>query len=388
MSASKSPKLDNSTRKRKRRSSFSENSENGCVLKKMRQLAPSEPAVYFDSDETQRQTEDFEPISLEDAENGKAEHTYFHFPATRPIRVYADGIFDLFHFGHARALMQAKKCFPTAVYLMVGVCDDELTHTNKGFTVMTEEERYQSLLHSRYVDEVIRGCMIMNQLIMTRSDDVDDDDGVQMMIVMIDFIAHDAIPYKSAGAEDVYKEIKEMGKFVATQRTEGISTSDIIARVVKDYDVYIRRNLARGYTAKELNVGFMKVRNYTVCKMIHEKEVLVRNKVDEIKGKINNKSQEFLEKWEEKSRELIGRFIDIFGRDGHLDRLFEKGRDKIWGAREKIRGAGRRIQRALSPNPYDDPDYYDAPSPSVSPDSSPKRPRLSLEPEISSDEED
>lgn len=75
----------------------------------------------------------------------------------------------------------------------------------------------------------------------------------------IDFVAHDDAPYGSSGTDDIYKDIKAAGKFVATQRTKDISTSDIIARLVKNYDTYVRRNLARGYSAKDLNVGFINV---------------------------------------------------------------------------------------------------------------------------------
>lgn len=50
-----------------------------------------------------------------------------------------------------------------------------------------------------------------------------------------------------------------MGRFIVTQPTANISTSEIIAKVTRNYDVYVRRNLLRGYSMKDLNVGFVKV---------------------------------------------------------------------------------------------------------------------------------
>jgi len=56
----------------------------------------------------------------------------------------------------------------------------------------------------------------------------------------------------------VYGHLKTAGKFLATQRTEGISTSDLVMRLIKDYDEYVLRNLSRGYTRQDLNLSLIR----------------------------------------------------------------------------------------------------------------------------------
>lgn len=227
--------------------------------------------------------------------------------APRRIRVYADGIYDLFHQGHARQLMQAKNVFRN-VYLIVGVCSDELTHSRKGRTVMNDDERYEAVRHCRYVDEIVRDAPW----------ELDDE---FLEKHKIDFVAHDEIPYSSDDCNDVYANIKARGMFVATERTEGVSTSDIVARIVKDYDMYVRRNLARGYTAKELNVSFLS-----------EKKFRFQNKMDELKDKVKKGKGDIISKWEEKSTDIIRTFLLMFGKDSRISNFLSDSRKKLTSA--------------------------------------------------------
>lgn len=188
-------------------------------------------------------------------------------PKDRPVRVYADGVFDLFHMGHMKQLEQAKKSLPN-VEMVVGVPNDKLTHKYKGLTVLSDEQRYESLRHCRWVDEVIPNApWEVNQEFLDEHH--------------IDYVAHDDAPYAGPnGQDDVYKFVKERGQFMVTQRTDGISTSDIITKIVKDYDLYLMRNFKRGVSRKELNVSWIKKNELDIKRHVNEFRESWRNNVE------------------------------------------------------------------------------------------------------------
>uniref|UniRef100_A0A3Q3DEH4 choline-phosphate cytidylyltransferase n=2 Tax=Hippocampus comes TaxID=109280 RepID=A0A3Q3DEH4_HIPCM len=291
-----------------------------------------EPAPFAD-ELVPANTQPYQRVCMEEAKRGT--------PPERPVRVYADGIFDVFHSGHARALMQAKCLFPNT-HLWGRFCSDDLTHKFKGFTVMNEDERYDAIRHCRYVDEVVRNApWTLTPEFLAKH--------------RIDFVAHDDIPYSSAGSDDVYKHIKEAGMFAPTQRTEGISTSDIITRIVRDYDVYVRRNLQRGYTAKELNVSFINEKKYHLQERVDKVKRKVRDveeKSKEFVLKVEEKSIDLIQKWEEKSREFIGNFLQMFGPEGALKHMLKEGKGRMLQAispRQSPSSSPTREERSPSP---------------------------------------
>ncbi|EPS67475.1 hypothetical protein M569_07300, partial [Genlisea aurea] len=234
-------------------------------------------------------------------------------------------------------------------YLLVGCCNDEITYKFKGKTVMTDQERYESLRHCKWVDEVITDApWVITQEFLDKH--------------RIDYVAHDALPYADAtgAGKDVYEFVKAAGKFKETKRTEGISTSDIIMRIVKDYNQYVMRNLDRGYSRKELNVSYVKAR-------ISEKRLRVNMRLKKLQERVKEQQEKVGEKlqtvaktarvhrntWVENADRWVAGFLEMFEEGCH--KMGTAIRDRI---QEHLRGQQSRERLESGDQSEDDEEYY------------------------------
>jgi len=134
----------------------------------------------------------------------------------KPIRIWTDGCFDMMHYGHANALRQAKQL---GDYLIVGVHSDAEISKNKGPPVMSEEERYKAVESCKWVDEVVRGAPYITSLEMLDK-------------YNCDFCVHGDDIVTSSDGIDTYHEVKSVGRFKTVPRTRGVSTTDLVGRML------------------------------------------------------------------------------------------------------------------------------------------------------------
>ncbi|UVC54733.1 CTP:phosphorylcholine cytidylyltransferase [Theileria orientalis] len=184
----------------------------------------------------------------------------------------------MLHLGQMRQLEQAKKMFKN-VHLIAGVTEDDETRRYKSHIVNTMEERVEMLRHVKWVDEIIAPC----PWVITRSFFEKNN---------LDFVAHDDIPYtavqtvsdkgaypgglsningrKKMESEDIYKWLKDEGKFKATHRTEGISTTECVVKILQNYEDFIDKFLKNGMKPSELNIDLTKATSIIIKKNINK----------------------------------------------------------------------------------------------------------------------
>nr|CCC54014.1 putative ethanolamine-phosphate cytidylyltransferase [Trypanosoma vivax Y486] len=139
-------------------------------------------------------------------------------PPKRPgtTRIWVDGCFDMLHFGHANALRQARSLGDE---LFVGCHTDGEITRYKGPPIMREEERYEALRACKWVDFVVEGYPYV-----TRLED--------MRRFEVDYVVHGDDITVDLGGRNSYQTIIDAGMFKVVKRTECISTTDLVGRML------------------------------------------------------------------------------------------------------------------------------------------------------------
>lgn len=120
------------------------------------------------------------------------------------------------HFGHANSLRQAKLM---GDHLIVGVHSDADIIKHKGPPVMNEQERYKMVRAIKWVDEVVEGAPYVTHL------ETLDEHGC-------DFCVHGNDITLDSDGQDCYRIVKEAKRFKECQRTAGVSTTNIVGRML------------------------------------------------------------------------------------------------------------------------------------------------------------
>ncbi|CAL9737849.1 ethanolamine-phosphate cytidylyltransferase [Monosporozyma servazzii] len=136
-------------------------------------------------------------------------------------KVWVDGCFDFMHHGHCGALLQARRTAPnpSKSQLLVGIHTDEQITINKGPPVMHTLERYSHSEGLRWCTKVVEDAPYVTHPAWL------DRYGCK-------YVVHGDDITTDANGDDCYQEMKDLGRFKVVKRTYGVSTTDIIQRIL------------------------------------------------------------------------------------------------------------------------------------------------------------
>uniref|UniRef100_A0AAY4EF18 ethanolamine-phosphate cytidylyltransferase n=1 Tax=Denticeps clupeoides TaxID=299321 RepID=A0AAY4EF18_9TELE len=134
----------------------------------------------------------------------------------RVVRVWCDGCYDMVHYGHSNQLRQAKAM---GDYLIVGVHSDEEIAKHKGPPVFTQPERYKMVRAIKWVDEIVEGAPYVTTLETLEK-------------YNCDFCVHGDDITLTVDGKDTYEEVKRMDRYRECKRTQGVSTTDLVGRML------------------------------------------------------------------------------------------------------------------------------------------------------------
>ncbi|KAF9138806.1 Ethanolamine-phosphate cytidylyltransferase [Mortierella sp. GBA39] len=134
----------------------------------------------------------------------------------KPIRIWVDGCYDVMHHGHFNALRQAKEMGDIVI---AGVHSDAELLLHKGPPVANENERIAAVVACKWVDEVVPNAPYSASL-------------EWMDKYNCDYCVHGDDPSTLADGTDSYKYVKAQGRYLECKRTKGVSTTDLVNRML------------------------------------------------------------------------------------------------------------------------------------------------------------
>ncbi|QIW97376.1 hypothetical protein AMS68_002894 [Peltaster fructicola] len=131
-------------------------------------------------------------------------------------RLWIDGCFDFFHHGHAGVMLQARRL---GEGLYVGLHSDEAIAKNKGPTVMSLAERAAAIEACRWSTLCVPHAPYVTSL-------------PWISHYGCKYVVHGDDITSDANGEDCYRFVKKANRMKIVPRTPGISTTDLVGRML------------------------------------------------------------------------------------------------------------------------------------------------------------